>query len=110
MALLLSVIIVVLLVIIAAQSYFRRKMNREPNEIRNKLSDIIDQETTEKVLLQTEQKNIKQFLIQINRHLDYNQQVIADYLKTKESLRKMLSNMSHDLKTPLTVILGYVEN
>lgn len=109
MVLLLSFIIVVLLVIIGAQSYFRRKMYRELNEIRDKLSDIIEQETTEKVLLQTDQKTIKLFLIQINRLLDYNQQVIADYLKTKENLRKMLSNMSHDLKTPLTVILGYVE-
>lgn len=105
----LSLIIVVLLVIIGAQSYFKRKMNRELNEIQNKLSEIIDQETAEKVLLQTDQKNIKRFLIQINRLLDYNQKVIADYLKTKENLRKMLSNMSHDLKTPLTVILGYVE-
>ena len=79
------------------------------NEIRKKLSDVIEQETAEKVLLQTDQQTIKLFLIQINRLLDYNQQVIADYVKTKESLRKMLSNMSHDLKTPLTVILGYVE-
>ncbi|USK31957.1 sensor histidine kinase [Bacillus sp. F19] len=109
MALLLSIIIVVLLVIIGVQSYFRRKMNRDLNEIRNKLSDIIEQETAEKVLIQTDQKTIKLFLIQINRLLDYNQQVIADYMKTKESLRKMLSNMSHDLKTPFTVIWGYVE-
>ncbi|WP_440603691.1 sensor histidine kinase [Bacillus sp. GB_SG_008] len=109
MALLLSVIIVILLVIIGVQSYFRRKMNRDLNEIRNKLSYIIEQETAEKVLIQTDQKTIKLFLIQINRLLDYNQQVIADYMKTKESLRKMLSNMSHDLKTPFTVIWGYVE-
>ncbi|AXI09273.1 two-component sensor histidine kinase [Oceanobacillus zhaokaii] len=109
MVLLLSIIIVVSFVIIGVQYYFRRKLDRDLNDIRNKLSDIIDQKTTEKVLLQTNQKNIKQFLIQINRLLDYNQQVIADYLKTKDSLRKMLSNMSHDLKTPLTVILGYVE-
>ena len=109
MVLLLSIIIVVLLVIIAAQSYFRRKMNRGLKEIQKKLSDIIEQKSTEKVLIQTDQKTIKLFLIQINRLLDYNQQVIADYVKTKESLRKLLSNMSHDLKTPLTVILGYVE-
>ena len=109
MVFLLSIIIVVLLVIIAAQSYFRRKMNRGLKEIQKKLSDIIEQKSTEKVLIQTDQKTIKLFLIQINRLLDYNQQVIADYVKTKESLRKLLSNMSHDLKTPLTVILGYVE-
>ncbi|MEH7237744.1 sensor histidine kinase [Bacillus sp. JJ1562] len=109
MVLLLSTIIVILLVIVAVQSYSRRKMNRDLNDIQNKLTDIIEQKTTEKVLIQTEQKTIKQFLIQINRLLDYNQQVIAEYVKTKESLRKMLSNMSHDLKTPLTVILGYVE-
>jgi signal transduction histidine kinase len=65
--------------------------------------------TAEKVLIQTDQHTIQLFLIQINRLLDYNQKVIADYAKTKDSLRKMLSNMSHDLKTPLTVILGYVE-
>ena len=109
MVLLLSIVIVVLLVIIGVQSYFRRKMDRDLNEIRKKLSDVIDNATAEKVLMQTDQQTIKLFLIQINRLLDYNQKVIADYAKTKESLRKMLSNMSHDLKTPLTVILGYVE-
>lgn len=109
MIILLNIMIVILLVIIGAQFYFSRKINRGLKEIQNKISDIIDQKTTEKVLLQTDQKNIKLILIQINRLLDYNQQVIAEYVKTKDSLRKMLSNMSHDLKTPFTVILGYVE-
>ena len=54
----------------------------------NQLSDIIDKETAEKVLMQTDQITIKLFLIQINRLLDYNQKVIADYAKMKESLKK----------------------
>src|SRR5690606_26759036 len=41
--------------------------------------------------------------------LDYNRQVIADYTRAKTSMSKMTANMSHDMKTPLTVILGYVE-
>lgn len=61
------------------------------------------------MLLQTDQHSIQFLLIQINRLLAYNQKVFADYASTKDSLRKMISNMSHDLKTPLTVILGYVE-
>ena len=109
MVFILSMIIVILLTVIGLQFYLRRKMNKHLKEMLNQLSDIIDKETAEKVLMQTDQITIKLFLIQINRLLDYNQKVIADYAKMKESLRKMMSNMSHDLKTPLTVILGYVE-
>ncbi|WP_256992767.1 sensor histidine kinase [Paenibacillus sp. SSG-1] len=71
--------------------------------------EIIEHQTAEKVLFQTDQQAVQQLLIQINRLLDYNQRVIADYARTKDSLKKMISNMSHDLKTPLTVILGYAE-
>ena len=109
MVLLLSMVIVILLMIIAVQFYLRTKMNKELHHIQKKLSNIIGDGTAEKVLMQTNQQTIRLFLIQINRLLDHNQQVIADYAKTKESLRKMLSNMSHDFRTPLTVILGYVE-
>ena len=73
------------------------------------MEEIIEQQTSEKILIQTDDTSIQQLLISTNRLLDQNQKVIADYNKAKIELRKMLSNMSHDLKTPLTVILGYVE-
>lgn len=106
---LLIVMIIILLCVIGLQYYSRRKKNRELYEIRDKLAHIINQETAEKVFMQTSQKPVQQLLIQVNRLLNYNQKVFADSVRTKESMRKMLSNMSHDLKTPLTVILGYVE-
>ncbi len=74
-----------------------------------KLSSIIDIETRERILLQTDDKHIQSLLVQINRLLDNNQKTIADYKNIEHSMRKMLSNISHDLKTPLTVILGYTE-
>ncbi|MDV2687599.1 histidine kinase dimerization/phospho-acceptor domain-containing protein, partial [Alkalihalophilus lindianensis] len=52
---------------------------------------------------------LKQLLIEINRLLAHNQKMMASYNKTELSMRKMLSNISHDLKTPLTVVLGYTE-
>lgn len=109
MTLFLCVIIILLAVMNGWQYVSRRKINKDLNVISEKLTEIIQQETAEKVLLQTDDHLIRLLLIQINRLLDYNQKVIADYAKMKDSLRKMISNMSHDLKTPLTVILGYVE-
>ena len=46
---------------------------------------------------------------QINRMLLDRQKMKADYRKQEMSIRKMLANISHDIKTPLTVILGYLE-
>lgn len=109
MIVVLSAITVCLVVLNGWQYLSRRKLNLSLHEISDKLTDILEKESSEKVFLQTDQKHIQFFLIQINRLLDYNQKVIADYAKTKDSLRKMLSNMSHDLKTPLTVVLGYTE-
>ena len=109
MVLALSMLIIFLLVMNIIQYVSRKRINNHLHEISEKLAEIIEHKTAEKVLLQTDQHSIQFLLIQINRLLAYNQKVFADYASTKDSLRKMISNMSHDLKTPLTVILGYVE-
>lgn len=109
MIVILTVLIIILIVMNGWQYYSRKKTNQHIDEISKKLTNIIEHKTSEKVLLQTNQHAIQLLLIQINRMLDNNQKVFADSTKTKDSLRKMIANMSHDLKTPLTVILGYVE-
>ncbi|MER2170277.1 MAG: ATP-binding protein [Psychrobacillus psychrodurans] len=104
------IFIIIFLIILNGLQYFLRvKMKKNLKEIHTRLSDIIINESAEKVLLQTDQESVQLVLNQINRFLSYNQKVKADYVKAKDSSSKMLSNMSHDLKTPLTVILGYVE-
>ena len=62
MVFILSMIIVILLTVIGLQFYLRRKMNKHLKEMLNQLSDIIDKETAEKVLMQTDQITIKLFL------------------------------------------------
>lgn len=109
MIVLLCLILGVMAVTIVWLSYSRRRLNQNIDEITGKIAEIIQDETDEKVLIQTDQHKIQQLLIQINRLLFHKQKVIADYAKTQESMKKMISNMSHDLKTPLTVILGYAE-
>lgn len=105
----LLVIISILMVIIFLQYKSISMRNENLDYIYHKLNSIITNKTSEKLLVHTEDKYLINILIEINNIISHNQKTMADYIKTENSMKKMLSNISHDLKTPLTVILGYVE-
>ncbi|HEX3022494.1 MAG TPA: sensor histidine kinase [Lachnospiraceae bacterium] len=109
MIIFLSVVIILLLSICVLQ--YRKEKQRSMNlrYIYDKLNSIITNSTSEKLLVFTDDKNLIPILVSINSLLEKNQKNLADYSSTEISMRKMLSNISHDLKTPLTVVLGYIE-
>ncbi|WCN36319.1 sensor histidine kinase [Aneurinibacillus uraniidurans] len=109
MVVLLSIIIILLLTINYIQFQSRKAQKRNLARMQEKLSSIVTNHTGEKLLLMTDDKELQLLLVEINRLLENNQKNIAAYHKTEQSIRKMLSNISHDLKTPLTVVLGCIE-
>lgn len=78
-------------------------------EITDKLSEILEQDTDEQVMVFTDDKALKDLCGQINLLLLDRQKMKADFRKQEIASKKMLANISHDIKTPLTVILGYLE-
>jgi len=102
-------IIAALLVVVGLQYAAHITLKKKLTQMSMELARIVENESAEKLLIHTDQSVVKKLLIGINRLLDHNHRVIADYNRTKDSLKKMTSNMSHDMRTPLTVILGYVE-
>ncbi|WP_032121146.1 sensor histidine kinase [Clostridium amazonitimonense] len=105
----LIIIIITLIVIICIQYVKNSKTSKDIKYIRETLQHIVEKGSTERIKLFTSDDEMKQLLTAINKLLDYNNNNITKYNKAKISMKKMLSNISHDLKTPLTVILGYVE-
>lgn len=69
----------------------------------------MEEDTNERIRVVTMNPETKVLLSTINTLLDHNHQNHVKYNKSKTSMKKMLSNISHDLKTPLTVVLGYLE-
>lgn len=86
-----------------------RGLNAKLRQISKKLSDIMEHDTDEKVMVFTDNRALQELCAQINRLLADRREIKADYRKKDISYKKMLSNISHDIKTPLTVILGYLE-
>lgn len=78
-------------------------------EITDKLSDILENDSAEQVMVFTDDKVLMDLCGQINLLLLDRQKMKADFRKQEIASRKMLANISHDIKTPLTVILGYLE-
>lgn len=109
MEIILYAIIVFLILVIICQFIFWKKRSSNLKYICGKISSIVENDSNERLKIFADDKEIISLLNIINRILDHNQEIKKRYTKTEISIRKMLSNISHDLKTPLTVVLGYIE-
>jgi len=59
--------------------------------------------------LQTTRKDMLELGAEMNRLADFFQAALERTKFLEEERRRMISNISHDLRTPLTSLLGYVE-
>lgn len=110
MAWLLGLVILVLALVILYQRYvFTRGIQAKLKQISRKLEEILASDSDEKVMVFTDDPVLMELESGINSLLLDRQKMKADFKRTEISSKKMLSNISHDIKTPLTVILGYLE-
>ncbi|MGE7925578.1 sensor histidine kinase [Viridibacillus arvi] len=109
MVVFLILIIIVLIGFIVFQYNMQKNKDKELRYIYEKLQSNLEKQTTEKLLVVTDDKELQKLLVVINQFLVAKHITNANQAKVEISMRKMLSNISHDLKTPLTVVLGYIE-
>ncbi|MCY7944926.1 HAMP domain-containing histidine kinase [Bacillus atrophaeus] len=101
--------VIILAVVNMAQYQMKRSRDRSLEYITKKLYSLTEQHPAGQILLLTDDRKLQALLVQINQLLDDNQKITARFTRTEHSIKRMLTNMSHDLKTPLTVVLGYIE-
>jgi len=102
-------IVLLICVVLYQQFAFRTGIQAKLQKINKKLKEISDTDSDERIMVFTGNKELMELAAQINRLLENHLKTKADYRRTEIASKKMLSNISHDIKTPMTVILGYLE-
>ena len=77
--------------------------------IKERISETSRIKENKYILLPSEHTEIKELAAELNRLLEIFYQQKVDYEHAKGAMEQMLTNISHDLRTPLTVLKGYSE-
>ena len=82
------------------------------NEIRNigkSLSKIINTDTNNLITVSTNDNDLKKLAILLNESLKNMRKLELEYKNGNKELKASITNISHDLRTPLTAIRGYLD-
>lgn len=96
-------------VVLYQQFVFHTGTQKKLRELHQKLKEILDTDSKERVMVFTDNKELMELAAQMNRLLEKKAKTESNFRRSEMASGKMLSNISHDLKTPLTVIRGYLE-
>jgi signal transduction histidine kinase len=104
---LLIIVILSIALVVFITLYFL--LSREVEDISNQLEEINKSQTNSKILLSSSNSSIVKLAQNINKTLVEKQKIEAEYKRMDKELRQAIANMSHDLRTPLTSIMGYIQ-
>ena len=84
-------------------------MKKEILNISNQLNDFNEFKTNKKIDVNLINKEVEALGESINNHIEIANRLRLNEVKSNDELKEMISSISHDLRTPLTSILGYIQ-
>lgn len=109
MALLFFIISMILLVLYFKEHNKIKKIESDYKYINARLLDIINTSENNYILIPSDIKVVKETAKGINNLLEKFNDSQIDYNRNQKVILQIFTNISHDLRTPITVLKGYIE-
>ena len=98
-------IIFILLIVV---SFFGLKLYLMKQQLKN-IAQQMEEQSGHFVSIDFVDKDLENVVIQINEIIDSVQEERAEARKAEQQLRTSISMISHDMRTPLTSVIGYLQ-
>lgn len=102
----LCIILAIIIILLIGKIYLLKK---SINEISTELSNILKKDTNSLITISSGDKTIKALAIRLNKELRLLREQRIKYMDGDVELKNAITNISHDIRTPLTAISGYLE-
>ena len=109
MALLFFIISMILLVLYFKEHNKNKRIESDYKYINARLLDIINNSENNYILIPSDIKVVKETAKGINNLLEKFNDSQIDYNRNQKVILQIFTNISHDLRTPITVLKGYIE-
>ncbi|SFD27442.1 sensor histidine kinase [Ruminococcus albus] len=81
-------------------------MRRSAKEITEEIQDRLTTDTNTPITITSHDRRMRELAIQMNRQLNDLRKEYLQYHQGNTELKTAITNMSHDIRTPLTAIIG----
>ncbi|CDQ18508.1 sensor histidine kinase [Halobacillus karajensis] len=101
-----TTLILVVLMVILTRHYFLKK---EIKSTARQLFELNSDRTSKKINIQFYDRDMENLGEEINKQIDLTKNAQAEKRSSENELKQAISYISHDIRTPLTSILGYIQ-
>ncbi|MEK4282322.1 MULTISPECIES: sensor histidine kinase [unclassified Cytobacillus] len=102
----LAVTLIIITVFILTRLYLLKKEIKRAGKQLHELNKGV---TEKKLDLAFFDKDIENLVKEINQQIDVTKQANAEKRRKENELKQAIANISHDIRTPMTSILGYIQ-
>lgn len=104
--LVITIVLLLVCVVLILKMYLIKKSIKE---IEKSITSILNSDTNNIITISSSDKDIRDLAINLNNNIVDLRRQKLQYQNGNQELKKIVTNISHDLRTPLTSLKGYVD-